>query len=204
MIPKTVTKQLKSKEFVNEAIDKKEAKIPKAADKEFSNPFNEDTEAQSQKISSNTKIFLATIFCVFLGIAAMSTVAYFSYQDGRQNGMISILKVVKARTQVEYEKDVDFDGITYWITPYENSQIEILHDIMAIAMKYEDKCKGSEYYNYKFYNRGAYYVVKDCFEKLKEKHYLVSFPYKFPNTASATFLQLWKLYISLLEHFLVK
>ena len=52
MIPKTANKQLKTKEFVNEVIEKKEAKIPKAAKKEPSlKPSNEDTEAQSQKPS---------------------------------------------------------------------------------------------------------------------------------------------------------
>ena len=201
MIPKTANKQLKTKEFVNEAIDEKEAKIPKAAKKKPAfKPSDEDTEAQSQKPASKTRIFLGIIFMVFVGIAAISTVAYFSYQDGRQNGyqdgrqngIFSILKDPKARAMVEIVKFYSTSGNGYEINASENSEIEIVDDIMAIAMKYEDECKGSEnYYMYK----GAYSVVNHCFEKLKEKHYLVSLPYKFKfpnftNTASATFLQL--------------
>ena len=187
MIPKTANKQLKTKEFVNEVIDKKEAKIPKAAKKE---PSNEDTEAQSQKPSSKTRIFLGTIFLVFLGIAATSTVAYFSYQDGRQNGMISMLKVAKARAKVKYYRPssngFDYEDY-YYIEAKEYPQVDIVDDIMAIAKKYEEECKSSELS--KYYSWNTYVVTNDCIEKLKEKHYLVSYPYN-SDKPWYTYLQL--------------
>ena len=189
MIPKTANKQLKTKEFVNEVIEKKEAKIPKAAKKEPSlKPSNEDTEAQSQKPSSNTRIFLGTIFLAFWGIAAISTAGYFSYQDGRQNGINSILKDPKARTKIYYEKvySDDFGYHVYLIGTYyenHNSQIEIINDIMTIAKKYEEECKSSAHDEW-----GTYFVANDCFEKLKEKHYVVSYPYD--PKAWTIFLQL--------------
>ena len=183
MIPKTANKQLKTKEFVNEAIDKKEAKIPKAAKKEPSlKPSNEDTEAQSQKPSSNTRIFLGTIFLAFWGIAAISTAGYFSYQDGRQNGINSILKDPKAHAMIDYQK-IYSDDFDYLIFPSENSQIEIINDIMTIAKKYEEECKSSAHDEW-----GTYFVANDCFEKLKEKHYVVSYPYD--PKAWTIFLQL--------------
>ena len=186
MIPKTANKQLNAKEFVNEAIDKKEAKIPKAAKKEPSlKPSNEDTEAQSQKPSSKTSIFLGTLFLVFLGIATNSLVAYFSYQDGRQNGITSILKVAKARVEIEYYRNYSY-GVDLYISPSEysdDSQMDIVDDIMAVAKKYEEECKElSKRYAY------VYRVTDECLEKLKEKHYLVSCPHD-PETCT-TFLQL--------------
>ena len=194
MIPKTANKQLKTKEFVSEVIDKKETKIPKAAKKEPSlKPSNEDTEAQSQKPSSKTSIFLGTLFLVFLGIATNSLVAYFSYQDGRQNGyqdgrqngITSILKVAKARVEIEYYRNYSY-GVDLYISPSEysdDSQMDIVDDIMAVAKKYEEECKElSKRYAY------VYRVTDECLEKLKEKHYLVSCPHD-PETCT-TFLQL--------------
>ena len=116
-----------------------------------------------------------------------STVAYFSYQDGRQNGMISILNVAKARAKINYPRKIYYEDFSFdYLISASGSQLDIVDDIMAIAKKYEEECKGSEPYTY---YGNTYRVANDCLEKLKEKHYLVSYPYN-SETATVTFLQL--------------
>ena len=187
---KIALEQLKTKENVIEAMDKKEAKSPKAAIKEHISLklSNEDLEAQDKKITKKANIYLAlgTIFWVFFGIAAIYLVAYCAYSDGRQNG-IEITKknagkifMVRAKIEVVGDEKV-FDSDYFKIAPSEKSEIEVLRDIMAIVRKYEEECKSPKISDY----MGAFYVTNACLKKLIEKNYLVQ---SFPNTP--IFLQL--------------
>ena len=187
--PKIALEQLQYTKFVNEDMDQKEAKSPKAAKK---GPSNEDIEAQGQKSTKKANICLAlgAIFWVFLAIATIFGIAYCSYYHGTQIGIEAATKVAEeyfdknviVRAKIDLFGDgKGLDSDNFRIAPSENSQIKKLRDIMNLVWDYEEECKSPKLSDW----MGGFYVTKSCLKKLREKNHIVSAT---SNTDSASAL----------------